>query len=94
MRIEHAPGDPQDGAAVVVKFWVYYNPSAGEAVIYENEPPESFGRRQYDIGPIDVNEAVITDYEKAKSTWHTAHAEFVSAVKAARDSELIDGSNA
>ena len=73
-----------------MKVWVYYNPSTGEAAIYENEPPESFGRRQYDIGPIDMDEALITDYDRAKNAWHKAHAEFVTAVKAARDRELID----
>lgn len=73
-----------------MKVWVYYHPRTGEAVIYENEPPESFGRRQHDIGPIDMDEALLADYERTKNAWHKAHAAFVSAVKAARDSELID----
>lgn len=73
-----------------MKVWVYYNSTTGEAVIYENEPPESFGRRQYDIGPIELEERLIHDYGAAKDAWHEAHSKFVAAVRVARDRELID----
>ena len=37
-----------------MRIWVYYNPAASEAIICENELPPHFGRRQHEIGPIEV----------------------------------------
>jgi hypothetical protein len=73
-----------------MRVWVYYNPAAGEAVIYENEPPAHFGRRQHDIGPIELDADVVRQYDAAKADWREAHSRFVQALKAAQDSELID----
>jgi hypothetical protein len=73
-----------------MRVWVYYNPSASEAIIYDNEPPPHFGRRQYDIGPIELDEVLIRKYGAAKDDWHKAHAEFVKALKTAQNLELID----
>ena len=38
-----------------MRVWVYYDSAIREAVVYENEPPAGFGRRGYDIGPIEVD---------------------------------------
>jgi hypothetical protein len=73
-----------------MRVWVYYNPAAGEAIIYYNEPPQHFGRRQHDIGPIELDTALIKRYDAAKDFWHEAHAQFVAAVRTAQDAELID----
>lgn len=67
-----------------VKVWVYYNPTTGEAAIYDTEPPAMFGRRQFDIGPIALDEELILRYAAAKDSWHEAHAEFMRAVQLAR----------
>jgi hypothetical protein len=74
-----------------VRVWVYYNRATGEATIYGTEPPERFGRRQYDIGPIDLSEELITRYGAAKDAWRAAHAEFMAAVGAAEDPHDHDG---
>jgi hypothetical protein len=66
-----------------VRAWVHYNPTTGEASIYTGEPPQSFGRRQNDIGPIELDQELITSYVAAKSVWHETHAKFVGAVRAA-----------
>ncbi len=68
-----------------MKVWVYYNRATGEATIYGAEPPELFGRRQYDIGPIELSEGLIARYAEAKDAWRTAHAEFMAAVGTAED---------
>jgi hypothetical protein len=73
-----------------MRIWVYYNPAASEAIIYDNEPPPHFGRRQYDIGPIELDEELIRKYGAAKVAWHEAHSRFVKAVKTAQSNELID----
>jgi hypothetical protein len=73
-----------------MRVWVYYNPAASEAIIYENEPPPHFGRRQYDIGPIEIEDEQIRKYGMAKVAWHEAHNQLVEAVRAAQASELID----
>jgi hypothetical protein len=70
---------------------VYYNPATGEASIYGTEPPELFGRRQYDIGPIELDEGLITRYAEAKDAWRAAHAEFMAAVNAAENLPRADG---
>ena len=75
---------------VEMRVWVYYNPAASEAIIYDNEPPQHFGRRQYDIGPIELDADLIKRYAAAKDVWHEAHAQFVAAVRTAQDLELID----
>jgi hypothetical protein len=72
------------------RIWVYYNPAAGEAVIYANEPPTHFGRRRHDIGPIEMEADLVRQYDSAKDDWHKAHSRFVGALKRAQDSELID----
>jgi hypothetical protein len=66
-----------------VRAWVHYNPTTGEASIYAGEPPQSFGRRQYDIGPIELDQELIKSYVTAKGIWHETHARFVAAVRAA-----------
>jgi hypothetical protein len=81
-------------AEVEMRVWVYYNPAASEAIIYENEPPPHFGRRQYDIGPIEIEDEQIHKYGMAKVAWREAHNQFVEAVRAAQASELIDWANA
>jgi hypothetical protein len=73
-----------------IRIWVYYNPAAGEAIIYDNEPPSHFGRRRHDIGPIELDADVVRQYDSAKDVWHQAHSRFVQALKSAHDSELID----
>ena len=73
-----------------MRVWVYCNPALSEAVIYENEPPPHFGRRQHDIGPIELDEELVRKYGVAKAAWHKAHNRFVEAVKTAEANELID----
>ena len=73
-----------------MQIWVYYNPAASEAIIYENEPPRHFGRRQHDIGPIELEADLVRQYDSAKDVWHEAHSRFVRALKTAQDNELID----
>jgi len=73
-----------------MRIWVYYNPAAGEAIIYDNEPPPHFGRRRHDIGPIELESDLVRQYDSAKGVWHEAHSRFVRALKRAQDSELID----
>jgi hypothetical protein len=73
-----------------MRIWVYYNPAASEAVVYENEPPLHFGRRQHDIGPVELDEDLVRQYDAAKAVWHEANSRFIQAVKTAQDSELID----
>ena len=82
--------DPTPVRQVEVRVWVYYNPTASEAIVYDNEPPTHFGRRQFDIGPIELDEELIGKYGMAKVAWHEAHNQFVEAVKTAQASELID----
>jgi hypothetical protein len=64
-----------------VKVWVYYNPITGEASLYDGEPPPCFGRRQYDIGPIELDQSLIKAYVTAKDTWQETRAKFISAVQ-------------
>jgi hypothetical protein len=73
-----------------MRVWVYYNPAGSEAIIYDNEPPQHFGRRQHDIGPIDLDAELVQRYAAAKDDWHKAHAQFVRAMKTAQTNELID----
>jgi hypothetical protein len=73
-----------------MRVWVYYNPKSSEVIIYENEPPAHFGRRRYDVGPIELDKELIRKYGVAKVAWHEAHNQFVEAVKAAQSSDLID----
>ena len=73
-----------------MRVWVYYNPAASEAIIYDNEPPRDFGRRQHDIGPIELDDELIWSYRAAKDAWHEAHAQFVKAVKESGAARLID----
>jgi hypothetical protein len=87
--------DPEPDARQVprgskIRVWVYYNPAAGEAIVYDNEPPTHFGRRRDDIGPIELEADVVRQYDSAKDAWHAAHSRFVQALKSAQDSELID----
>ena len=65
-----------------MRIWVYYNPAASEAIIYENEPPRHFGRRQHDIGPIELEADLVRQYKTAKCVWHEAHSQFARARKA------------
>lgn len=64
-----------------VKVWVYYNPITGEASLYDGEPPPCFGRRQYDIGPIELDQSLINAYVTAKDTWQETRAKFINAVQ-------------
>jgi hypothetical protein len=66
-----------------VRAWVHYNPTTGEASIYTGQPPQSFGRRRYDIGPIDLDQELINSYVTARGMWDETHATFVAAVRAA-----------
>jgi hypothetical protein len=66
-----------------VRAWVHNNPATGETSIYTGQPPQSFGRRQYDIGPIELDQELIKSYVTAKGIWHETHAKFVTAVRAA-----------
>jgi hypothetical protein len=66
-----------------VRVWVYYNPATQEITLYDSEPPESFGRREHDVGPIELDEDLITSYLATKEIWDKAHDAFVAAVKAA-----------
>jgi hypothetical protein len=74
-----------------VRAWVHYNPNSGEASIYTGQPPQSFGRRQNDIGPIELDQELITSYVTAKGAWHETHARFVAAVRAAAASGQSSG---
>jgi hypothetical protein len=66
-----------------VRVWVYYNPTSQEITVFDTEPPESFGRREYDVGPIGLDEDLIKSYLATKEIWHKARDAFVAAVKAA-----------
>jgi len=66
-----------------VKVWVYYNPTTGEAILYDGDPPPSFGRREHDIGPIELDEDLINAYVTAKNYWNETHARFITALRAA-----------
>jgi hypothetical protein len=65
-----------------VTVWVHYNPTTGEAGLYNSESP-AFGRRLYDIGPIELDEELIKSFVAAKGVWHETHARFVAAVRTA-----------
>lgn len=56
-------GDPN---GTNVKVWVYYNPTTEEITLYDTEPPESFGRREYDVGPIELDQDLIRSYATMK----------------------------
>jgi hypothetical protein len=66
-----------------VLVWVYHNPLTGEAAVYDTGPPELFGRRQDDIGPVELDEDLSARYGAAKDAWHAAQGEFMTAMKAA-----------
>lgn len=66
-----------------VKVWVYYNPTSGEAVLYDGDPSPSFGRREHDIGPIELDEELINAYVTARNFWNETHARFIAALQAA-----------
>ncbi len=70
-----------------VKVWVYYNPTNGEAILYDGDPPPSFGRREHDIGPIELDEELIDAYVTAKNFWNETHARFIAALQAASASQ-------
>ena len=72
-----------DASGTKVRVWVYYNPTSQEITLYDTEPPESFGRREYDVGPIELDEDLIKSYLTTKEIWYKAHDAFVAAVKAA-----------
>lgn len=74
-----------------MRVWVYYNRATGEATIYGAEPPALFGRRQYDIGPIELDEGLIARYAEAKDAWRAAQTEFTASVRAAEDPTGLDG---
>jgi hypothetical protein len=66
-----------------VKVWVYYNATTGEAILYDGDPPPSFGRREHDIGPIELDQELINTYVTAKNFWNETHAKFITALRAA-----------
>lgn len=66
-----------------VKVWVYYNATTGEVILYDSDPPPSFGRREHDIGPIELDEELINTYVTAKNFWNETHARFITALRAA-----------
>lgn len=80
---EHTTSAQIEPGVKKLRVWVYYNPTTGEATLYEDEPPERFGRREHDIGPIELDEDLIRTYVAAKSVWSETHATFIAAVKAA-----------
>lgn len=84
-----AEGD-EPSTPVKIKVWVYYNPISGEASLYHGEPPPSFGRRQYDVGPIELDQALIKAYVAAKDNWQETRAKFISAVQAGSVLEEFD----
>lgn len=49
-----------------VKVWVYYNPTNGEAILYDGDPPPSFSHHEHDIGPIELDEELIDAYVTAR----------------------------
>jgi hypothetical protein len=73
----------RDASGTKVRVWVYYNPATQEITLYDTQPPESFGRREYDVGPIELEEDLIKSYLTMKEIWEKAHDAFVAAVKAA-----------
>ena len=66
-----------------VKVWVYYNPTTEEAILYDGNQPASFGRREHDIGPIEMDAELIDAYMTAKNFWNETHARFIAALQAA-----------
>ena len=73
----------RDASGTKVRVWVYYNPTSQEITLFDTEPPESFGRREYDVGPIELDEDLIKSYTTTKEIWYKTHDAFVAAVKAA-----------
>jgi hypothetical protein len=86
-----SPSLTQSGpGASPIGVWVYYNPTTGEATLYDREPPERFGRGQGDADFVEVDAALVKEYATAKEIWYGVHADFVAAVKAAHSRKLID----
>ncbi len=73
-----------------MRVWVYYDSAVKEAVVYEDVPPASFGRRGHDIGPIELDGDLVKEYRSAREAWHDAHGRFVSAVRDAQRQGGID----
>lgn len=64
-----------------MRVWIYYDPANPEIHVYGKEPPTNFGRRQYDIGPIEIDDELIERYEEARDAWRSVRAELLTAVK-------------
>jgi hypothetical protein len=64
-----------------MRVWIYYDPANPEIHVYGKEPPTNFGRRQYDIGPIEIDDELIERYEALRDAWRSVHSELVLAVK-------------
>jgi len=73
----------RDVCEAKVKVWVYYNRTTQEITLNDTEAPESFGRREDDVGPIELDHDLIKSYTTAKAIWYEAHAAFMATVKAA-----------
>jgi hypothetical protein len=84
------PFTPRIPAARRIRVWVSYNPTTGEAILFDQQPLPEFGRRQGDMDPIELDLALVKEYATTKEIWYGVHAKFTAAVKAAHDRALID----
>ena len=64
-----------------MRVWIYYDPANPEIHVYGKEPPTNFGRRQYDIGPIEIDDELIERYDAIRDAWRSVRAELVMAVR-------------
>jgi hypothetical protein len=64
-----------------MRVWIYYDPANPDIHVYGKEPPTNFGRRQHDIGPIEIDDALIGRYEAIREAWRSVRAELLTAVK-------------
>ncbi len=64
-----------------MRVWIYYDPANPEIHVYGKEPPTNFGRRQFDIGPIEIDDELIERYGAIRDAWRSVRSELVTAVR-------------
>lgn len=63
--------------------WVHYDGDTGIGRVHYSEPASFYGMVMYDVGPIELDQAVIDRYMESLEVSAQAHADFVRAVKEA-----------
>jgi hypothetical protein len=62
-----------------MRVWIYCDPANPEIHVYGKEPPTNFGRRQFDIGPVEIDDELIERYEAIRDAWRSVRSELMLA---------------